>query len=265
MTTCLSDGSPYPYGERLLNDFATRSFRDTADGDYVAARLAYRARLIPQFLWLSLQSLEKYVKCILVLNRVSAIHRRHEVTPLLNRFQAARKFDIKLSRSSRSFIEYLDTYGRHRYFETPYYTRDVEIMRLDLAVWEVRRYAHVIDYYIATPKGIVHLLQQELRQIENAENRPHRYRIMGGVLEGIVAKRDHPSREPLLWQNAFFGGRHRRTVRLAAHFHAANSPLSLHPEILDEVLRFVYLPADVVQEYRRLAEQAGKQNIAMKR
>ena len=94
-------------------------------------------------------------------------------------------------------------------------------MRLDLAVWEVRRYAHVIDYYVTTPKGVVGLLQDELRQLKNAENRPHGYRVMGGVLENIIAKPDHPARAPLLWQNAFFGTRHRRAVRLAAHLYAA--------------------------------------------
>jgi len=29
----------------LINDFAIRSFRDTADGDYIAARMAFRAAL----------------------------------------------------------------------------------------------------------------------------------------------------------------------------------------------------------------------------
>jgi hypothetical protein len=43
----------------LLNDFATRSFRDTGDYDYVAARMAYRAKLVPQFLWSGLQAIEK--------------------------------------------------------------------------------------------------------------------------------------------------------------------------------------------------------------
>ena len=52
----------------LLNDFATRSFREIADCDYIAARLSYRAQLVPQFLWQSLQAIEKYLKCALVLN-----------------------------------------------------------------------------------------------------------------------------------------------------------------------------------------------------
>lgn len=48
--------------DALLNDFAIRSFRDTADRDYIHARLAYRAQLVPQFQWSALHCLEKYAK-----------------------------------------------------------------------------------------------------------------------------------------------------------------------------------------------------------
>ena len=41
----------------LLNDFALRSFREIADGDYIAARLSFRAQLVPQFLWQSRERL----------------------------------------------------------------------------------------------------------------------------------------------------------------------------------------------------------------
>jgi hypothetical protein len=36
--------------EILLNDFAIRSFREVADYDYITARMAYRSKLVPQFL-----------------------------------------------------------------------------------------------------------------------------------------------------------------------------------------------------------------------
>jgi len=71
----------------LINNFATRSFRDTGDGDYIAARLAYRAQLIPQFLWSSLQAIEKYLKCVLVLNRIRA-PRSHNLADILQVFEA---------------------------------------------------------------------------------------------------------------------------------------------------------------------------------
>ena len=58
--------------EPWVNDFAIRSFRDIADGDYIAARMAYRAMLPVQFLWSSQQALEKYLKCILFIRRITA-------------------------------------------------------------------------------------------------------------------------------------------------------------------------------------------------
>jgi hypothetical protein len=56
-----------------LNSFATRSFPDIADQDYISARLSYRSNLVPQFHWQSLQALEKYFKAIFLYNRIKAI------------------------------------------------------------------------------------------------------------------------------------------------------------------------------------------------
>ncbi|MFG6458115.1 HEPN domain-containing protein [Roseateles sp. BYS96W] len=57
---------------RRLNDFARRSFLNIADKDYIAARMAVRAELMPQFLWASQQAIEKYLKFILLVNRIEA-------------------------------------------------------------------------------------------------------------------------------------------------------------------------------------------------
>lgn len=235
----------------LLNDFATRSFRDTADGDYIAARLAYRAQLIPQFLWASLQAVEKYLKCVLVLNRVRA-PKGHDLAEILKVFEKNKKFELRLSEATRKFLLYLDTYGRHRYYETPYYTKGHEIISLDRAVWEIRRYARAMDYCIKTTDGTeVNLLKHEIAANEAAEKHPpHHFTIIGGRLESIIAKREHPGREPLLWQNAFFGRKPRKFITLPNRMEAGNSPLSLHPEILDEILKYVWLPKDVIHAYR---------------
>lgn len=235
----------------LLNNFATRSFRDTGDGDYIAARLAYRAQLIPQFLWSGLQAIEKYLKCVLVLNRVPA-PRVHNLAEILQVFEKNKKFEMRLTEGTRNFLLHLDTYGRHRYYETPYYIKGYELISLDRAVWEVRRYARAIDYKIKIGEGKeICLLHHEIEVNESAEKHPpHRFTIIGGRLESIIAKHDHPSREPLLWQNAFFGCKSRKTVTLPSRMEAGNSPLHLHPEILDEILKYVWLPKDVIQAYR---------------
>ena len=250
-------GSPFHSLDRmnaanlLLNDFATRSFREIGDCDYIAARLSFRAQLVPQFLWQSLQAIEKYLKCILVLNRVRA-PKSHDLAQLLQSIEMSRRFDVRLSPETRKFLTYLDTYGRFRYYETPYYTLGDELFRLDKAVWEVRRYARVLDYKLRLHDGAeVHLLPHELKANERAESRPpQEFSIIGGHLEHILARRDHPSRGALIWHNVYFGSGRRKTVRHRRTSASGSSPLSLHPEILDEVLKYVFLPKDVVSAYR---------------
>lgn len=237
--------------DALLNDFATRSFRDVADEDYIVARLAFRARLIPQFLWGSLQALEKYLKCMLVLNRIPA-SRGHDLGQILAAFEINKPFELRLSARSKKFVEFLDTYGRHRYFESSWYVMGGEIVDLDRAVWEVRRYARIMRYEFHGKDGSkVNTLPIELsRNTEAESHHPQDFHIMGGRLESILEKKDHPAREPLVWQNGFFGKSHRKSIRLRSGLEAANSPLTLHPELLDEVLKYVWLPKDVQEAYR---------------
>jgi hypothetical protein len=51
--------SPSEVSQWRLDDFAIRCFRDIADGDYVSARMAYRAQLTVQYLWAGQQAIEK--------------------------------------------------------------------------------------------------------------------------------------------------------------------------------------------------------------
>lgn len=237
--------------EVLLNDFATRSFRDVADCDYIAARLSFRAQLVQQFLWQSLQAIEKYLKCILVLNRIKA-PKCHDIAKILNEVESVGKFDVRLTEETRKFFVYLDKYARFRYFETPYYTIGNELFRVDRAVWELRRYARVLDYRVRVNENKeMHMLLHELTRNERAERRPFQeFSIVGGHLEAILAKPDHPSRSGLVWHNLFFGRTHRKRVKHRRVSSGGNSPLSLHPELLEEVLKYVFLPSDVIAAYR---------------
>lgn len=235
----------------LVNDFAIRSFRDVADEDYIAARMAYKARLVPQFLWLSLQALEKYFKCVLVLNRVPA-KKGHRLAACLKELEAKCDFSVSLSAVSREFIQYIDTFGSYRYFESSYYIHGPKLVLLDRAIWEVRRYARPLRYELNLLDGRKReMLPLELDANMRAEKTsPHKFKIIGGHLERIIDDLEHPAREPLLWQNAYFGKRPRKRVRMKVYMSSANSPLTMHPEILDEVLKYVHLPRDVIEAYR---------------
>jgi HEPN domain-containing protein len=234
----------------LLNDFAIRSFRDTADQDYIAARLAYCSELVTQFHWSALQALEKYLKGILLLNRIRAVKVGHDLAAALERTKEL-PFSIEMSQSTKELVEHLDTFGRFRYLEASYFILGPKLLELDRAVWEVRRYCRVLDYEVPMPDGTSRaMLPLELAGIAQSAKAPHKHQILGGFLEKVLAKKKHPAREALVWQNAFFATRRRRRVRVRMAFHATNSPLTLNPDLLDEVLKYVFLPKDVITAYR---------------
>jgi HEPN domain-containing protein len=235
----------------LLNDFAIRSFRDTADQDYIAARLCYRNALIPQFHWASLQALEKYLKCILVLNRLKA-QNTHNLGQLLQLIKTGGCIELGLTKQTQEFLVYLDTNGRHRYFESSWAVQGHELLLLDWAVWDVRRFARVlVPSEIANERERVDRLREELQRIQATQSdHPQRHSIPGGTLEQILADSKHRSRSALVWQNGCFGKSFRKKVKYWPGLLASNSPLTLRPEILDEALKYVWLSTDVKASYR---------------
>jgi HEPN domain-containing protein len=219
--------------DRLVNDFAERSFRDIADGDYIAARMACRAALVTQFLWASEQAVEKYLKCILLLNRVEAKDVYHDLGKALERINGSGKVSLDLTRGTEEFIGMLDEYGQYRYLEVSNLAFGADLVTLDRAVWELRRYCTLAQ----EPK------QEKLR---NGFAAPL-VRIPGGYLEKVIDDVKNPARDPLLRQNGFFGTRTRKRARLNKRFQAHNAPLYLNPQILDEVLKYVFVPPPIVK------------------
>ncbi len=246
------------FRDRWLNSFAISSFRDTGDFDYITARIAYRTRLIQPFLWSSLQAIEKYLKCILVINRVSAKKLGHDLGKALDRAAKELTFPLHLQDQTRSFIEHIDTYGRFRYLETPFHVEPYEILRLDWAVWDIRRYCQVLNYEIEFDgQPSRNAMSIELARIDAAASAPpQHFKINGGTLENIIATRNHPARSALLWQNPAFGTRRRSKVRLSSFEQAVNSPLSMRPDMLEYALQFVQLQDDVKAAYQREAGNA---------
>lgn len=222
--------------DQALNHFAIRCFRDIADGDYIAARMACRAQMVVQYLWASQQAIEKYLKCILLLNRIPAKEVRHDLGAGLSALNNSGKLSLSLTKGTQAFIEYLDQCGRYRYLEVSHHAFGHDLVRLDQAIWELRRFC---------------TLAPEPRQAVLIDGfPPPKVRLSGGYLEKIIDSPKHRAREPLLWQNGFFGSRVRRTVKMKAWLIASNSPLYVNPRILDEVIKYVYLPKHVEAAYR---------------
>ena len=220
----------------LIDLFAISSFRDIADQDYIAARMACRANLVEPYLWSSQQAIEKYLKCILLLHRIPASRVKHDLRAALEKISSSGKIDLNLKAPTRQFIEYLDDFGCFRYQEISNHAYGGDIVTLDRAVWELRRYCS----HISEHKDIA--LQQGVKA--------PKIRIPGGYLETVIGSNDSPAREPLLWQNGFFGKRTRKHVKIRNWASFTNSILYLHPEILDEILQYVHLQKDLVTGYR---------------
>jgi hypothetical protein len=125
--------------------------------------------------------------------------------------------------------------GEYRYMEASFSVDWHHVTLLDRAVWEVRRFC---------------TLAPEPRATKLVEGQwAPRVRIAGGYLEQVIRKRAHPAREPLLWQNAYFG-RGRRTIRLRGGFISVNSPLLHTGHLIEEIRKLAYVPEGVVKAYR---------------
>jgi HEPN domain-containing protein len=221
--------------EQCLDTFAIQCFRDTGDEDYICARLAIRAALVTPSLWESQQAIEKYLKCILLLNRIKP-DVFHDMGKALCRIENSGKLSLGLTTLTRKFIEYLDDCARFRYQEISTIAFGQSLIALDRAVWELRRYC----------SSSIDPQQTKLRHGEL----PPIVRIPGGHLEKIMQDKEHLARVPLMRNNGFFGTRRRRHVRVHKSMTATNAPLFNNPQISEEVRKYVYLPGKVVAGYR---------------
>ena len=242
--------------DRFVNSFGTQSFRDQADRDYIAARLACRYELFPQFLWAAHQAIEKYLKAILLYNRVKATEVGHNLALALSLTEAL-PFQIELSSRSRKFIAHLAEVGEFRYIDIPFHVYGHILIDLDLAVWEVRRYCQVLNIFgKVLPLKEQKLLDAARSDLADSKTEPrHKFRLQNGLQEKILDERKHPSRSALLWHNPCFGVRKRATIRAKSHLSAQNPLLYLYPEMLDELVKYVFIPKKLVAGYRQhLAE-----------
>jgi HEPN domain-containing protein len=240
--------------DRRINDFARRSFRDMADRDYIAARLACRAELMPQLLWAAQQAFEKYLKHILLVNRIPA-KVGHDILSALKLTEQL-SFKIELRPEGLEFIKHVAAYGEYRYLDVSYFVQGHVLLDLDMAVWDLRRYCQVLDVRgKKLPDDEQRMLRDAQAMLKASTDRPaHEFRINGGFLEGVLDKKGHPAREALTWQNAFFGVKRRKSVKIKDHLQASNSPLYLYPDMLDELLKYVFIPKGLERGYRQHLE-----------
>ena len=233
-----------------INSFALRAFRDTADKDYIHARMAYRADLFPQFRWSALHALEKYAKCISILTRIPKPKNsiKHEVQRSLDLVSA--NVDIQLSDQTKKFIRRLEEFGaRFRYFEVSWSIHDCELAILDRAVWELRRYCNA-GLYIYTGNKFSSVNSDMYETIKFIEKPTYQNTIvLGGFIEKTLDCKMSGTKPYLVWCNLYYSKAKRKKVLMKKSIMAENSPFYLHPEIIDEVSKYTFVPNEIRNAY----------------
>ncbi|MNF73666.1 hypothetical protein D3C85_706530 [compost metagenome] len=240
-----------------INDFAIRCFRDTGDGDYIAARLALQAGLATQAIWSGLQAVEKYLKCMLLLRRVSSKGVGHKIAEGLRLVNDRLGYDIVLPDHEQAVFNHLAESCGDRYLVASLHLFDHELSGLDALVWRLRQYCDVLDVEHYNDKPSEEVLSRNLDKIKaRQDGEPIAGYLERGVLEKILAEPNNRAHEGLVWRNAMFGGGQPFSASSESfNFVATNSPLYLNPQIARAVSKLVQLPRGALEAFEELAMQ----------
>ena len=219
-------------------DFVDRSFRDSADGDYLGARVLHRHRLFAQFLWAAHQAVEKYLKAILLYHLSSARHLGHDLNAAFKRVCSIPDLPVAVPKDVPEFIGYLNQQGPNRYFEWGSYTLGHELLQLDRTVWHLRRYCRWMRDSGGHDAG---RLQREVAAIETFPiTQASRFRIEGGYLEKVLAEPRTALYRQLVWKNLWFGRRVRLKIKYRpTGFRAANPTHIVRPDVYSDLAKVV--------------------------
>lgn len=247
----------------LINDYAVRCFRDVADQDYITARVCFREGLMIQFNWMALQAVEKYLKAILLFNRVSSIKVNHSLKKAYEEVVKIEDLEFSLPEKDIKFIEYLDQTGSNRYLTTAHWNKGNEISSLDRIVWLIRRWCQELKREIPIEKdpntGYVtkyrRKLELEKDKFAHYEATPHLFKLVGGHLEKVLSNKQHPQRSSLIWQNCFYSLKKRNTLTFPGRMNAINPPQILHPEIFDELSKYIKFSGPERDAFRQVLNQ----------
>ena len=249
--------STSPEKRPYVIDFANRSFRDTADQDYISARGAHRAGLVQPFLWSSLQAIEKYLKAILLYNDYSAKKLRHHLEKAFRRVESISDLHFVVDADVQEFIAYLNLYAQDRYLSHPVFLKANSVLMLDKTVWQIRRFCFYMRGGSTPANGTeVDWLPLNIRSVmaPQYDTHPERYRILGGYLEKVIKTRG-PAYETLTWKNFFYGRRKKRQVRDFIFRTSESYPThSQHPEVFPDLEKLVEFPKHVRDHYSNIAQ-----------
>lgn len=243
------------------NGFIHRSFRDTADRDYIAARLCCRHGLTEQFLWSGLQAVEKHLKAILLFHDVDTRRLNHDLVTALGMVKEIEGLGFWISEKDEEFLRYLHEQGPNRYFVFPRFTEGKDLLALDSLVWKVRRFCSDFFFPNRSPKRTEYdRLRLEYVQSKECLKNPLVFRLDNqGFLEEVVDTDRHPQLySALAWKNLNFGRRQKRTVRLRLSKRWSQPDNFMYPDLRAWLDGHVHVPRDVRELMNQKSRGQGR-------
>lgn len=237
--------------QRYRNEFARRSFLEIADYDYVSARILFKYHCYEQCMVTSQQSIEKYLKAILLFQSVkpkNSNRPNHNLGVLMAECLSIN--NLVLSEDTMKFIKALNGVENIRYLTNSYFLRGDLLRLLDKVVFELRVYCSYGSNKVAP-------LYKNINAISKYQNGRL---VFGGNLEKIIkAKADsnHFSNKErlklkkiLFWKNSMLTGEVYTTDEM---YRAKVAPLeqtgiinsdgvSIDHAIYEAIEEYVYLP-----------------------
>lgn len=242
-----------------LNHFAIRCFRDTGDDDYIAARLAMRARLPGPFLWSAEQAIEKYLKCILFLNRRDTDRLNHNIRAAFDRINSSLPFKIALNKGEQSVFDHIADWNADRYLLRSFVLRNSELLQLDALVWKLRQYCQPLDIkHWADPPCKSVLMEKVQRITDNLDGDAASGYLHGGRLEKILHDKKSPAHGALVWMNMQYSLKKRNSVQFRNGTLAVNTPLWVAPELAQDAAKLMKIPEYIVDAANVLAKERDR-------
>jgi HEPN domain-containing protein len=221
------------------NNFARQCFLNIADYDYISARTLFKNECFDQFLQLAQQSLEKYLKAILLFHGVKNKNGGHNLVILLQKCEKEISH-VKFDKETKDIINKLNGSEHGRYLTYSFYGSSDYLLELDRAVMMIRRFCQSDT---STAKAYSETDSENLRK------RYHSGKLVfAGKIENIIKnpKKYKKLYSNLIWKNFYLGTKRKRSIYLDKTWWAKNSPLSVLDDIkhYDAVKDYVYLPND---------------------
>jgi len=254
-----------PVSKSKLDDAITRSFRDVADEDYIAARICWRCQLDHQFFWLALQAVEKYLKGILLFHGESAKGLGHDLCKALERIKSIQTINLTLDPKIEQFIEILNYKGPNRYFEWNLNRNGNELLWLDKTVWHLRIRCVAVNSNVRVRQTnesdfkVIWTSQEHFQKIKSCRpnQNPNSISIPYGRLETILENTSE-AKEALVWKNFYFGRKLKKSIQWTQQAHYSSPVHVITPEVFSELERRV----DFSREAKVFFKSGGKHSSA---